>query len=607
MVRGEWFTISRYLLLAFLALGCATSAPTPRSAVPTIQTTVWRGEVTLTESVTFPRGSRLVLEPGTTVRFARVDEDGDGWGDVSLRVEGDLIAVGTPALPIRFTSASAPAEPGSWGELRVDFGSFDLTHTVIEGSTRGLHAHFSKGALRDSVLRWNVDGTRLGESQVVVEHNLLYGHHGKAYNARLCRNTVRKNRFHHNKNGIFLFEGDQGSVFEGNHLREHERPLRLGDFFTGALATRGNDWGATLPGPEELAPGQSVTAAPAPVSHAGPRGAPHWEERWQTQFQGFVDSAPVWADDGVYAAAWSGEVARLGFLDGTRQASATLPDVVDAGLAVAGAFAAAQAWDRGVYLLDRDTLAVRASFREAPSPADDHRQAAPLLHGETVYAATWAGAVHALRRTGETLSPRWTVRAAGPFRADLALADGLLLAPGGDGTLYAIEAQSGVVRWTYDAGAPLLSAATVDMRHAYLADRTGTLRALSLKDGTPVWELALPGPVWYAPPRLEGGVLYQGDDAGILTAVQAADGNVLWSRALGAGIRARPALLDGGGLAVPTLGGRLYLLDAASGAERDCWLLAAAAGASPASRGSVAVFGARDGTVRGLQAVDTAP
>ena len=44
--------------------------------------------------------------------IANVDEDGDGWGDVSLRVEGDLIARGTPGEPIRFTSASAPAEPG---------------------------------------------------------------------------------------------------------------------------------------------------------------------------------------------------------------------------------------------------------------------------------------------------------------------------------------------------------------------------------------------------------------------------------------------------------------------------------------------------------------
>ena len=169
------------LALALAVLGCA--APAQHVDVPDIETTVWRGTVELAESLTFPRGSRLVIEPGTTVRFATVDEDGDGWGDVALRVEGDLIAVGTPERPVRFTSQTSPAVPGSWGELRIDFGNFDLRYVVIEGSTRGLHAHFSRGTVRDSILRWNVDGTRLGESEVGLEHNLFYGHEGKAYNA----------------------------------------------------------------------------------------------------------------------------------------------------------------------------------------------------------------------------------------------------------------------------------------------------------------------------------------------------------------------------------------------------------------------------------------
>jgi outer membrane protein assembly factor BamB len=593
------------LTLAFLSgtiLGCA-SRPTPPQTVPAIETTVWRGEVHLTESVTFPRGSRLVLEPGTVVRFANVDEDGDGWGDVSLRVEGDLLARGTPQEPILFTTADTPPAAGSWGEVRVDFGAFEFRHAVIEGSTRGVHAHFSRGTIRDCVLRWNVDGTRLGDSEVAVEHNLLYGHQGKAYNARSCRNALRNNRFHHNRNAVFLFEADRGSVFEGNHFRDNRYSLRLGDFFTGQVTTRGNDWGDTPPAGVELAAGQAVDSQPAPVVGAGPRAWPHWDESWATRFGGFVDSAPIWTDEGIYVAAWDGEVARLGFLDGSRLDSASLPDTVDAALAIDGDRMAAQCWDRGVYLLERENLRVISSFQETPSPADDHRQAAPLFLDGTLFAATWAGNVHAFDPTGEMTVPVWTFGAQGPFRAALTAMAGLLLAPCSDGTLYALDPRTGRPRWTFEAGNPLLSAAASDGARAYLADRDGKLHAVELADGRGAWRLALPGQVWYAPPLLHDGILYQGDDTGTVTAVHADNGTVSWSRSLDGGVRARPAAFDGNLLAIPTLAGRYYLLDARTGAERDCWLIEEGAVASPAARGATAVFGGRDGVVRSLRVV----
>jgi len=68
--------------------------------VPERDITVWRGEVRIENDLTLPRGSRLVVEPGARIGFAFRDEDNDGWGDLALRVEGDLIARGTPEAPI---------------------------------------------------------------------------------------------------------------------------------------------------------------------------------------------------------------------------------------------------------------------------------------------------------------------------------------------------------------------------------------------------------------------------------------------------------------------------------------------------------------------------
>ncbi|GAB4283490.1 MAG: hypothetical protein Kow0092_38300 [Deferrisomatales bacterium] len=595
------------LVGAGAAVGAGCAPAPPRQLAPA--TTVWSGQVRVEQDVVLPRGSRLVVEPGTVVRFAFRDDDGDGWGDASLRVEGELWARGTPDAPVVFTSSEAPARPGGWGEIRIDFGRFELAHAVIEGSTRGLHAHFSEGAVRDSVFRRNVDGTRLGRSVVAVERCLFYGHPGKALNARRCRNRVRGNLFHHNRNGVFLFEADGGSTFEGNRFRANDHPLRLGDFFEGTVSTRGNDWGGPPPAgridPE--GEGAFVEASPAPVARAGPTAWPTWQPGWTTRMEGYVDAAPVVADDGVFVASWGGTVARLRARDGAVEASVRLPDAVDASPAVGAHRVAVQAWDRGIYLLDRETLEVLDLFREEPSPADDHRQAAPILVGDRLVAGTWAGRLRGFRVADRRLVPEWTVRAAGPFRAALRVQGEAVLAPCADGTLYAVDARKGTVAWRFDAGAPLLSAPAVWGGTLYLGDRAGRLHALDLATGRTLWSAPLGGPAWYAPAAAGGGRIFQGDDGGRLTALDPRNGAVLWSRPLGAGIRARPAWIPSpdalsapGAVAVPTLDGRLYLLDPRTGLERDCWLLGEGSQSSPARQGARIFLGDRSGAVHAL-------
>ncbi len=261
--------------LLVLVTGCAVSPP-----LPTEETVVWQGQVRVTDDVIIPRGTRLMIEPGTVVRFAFRDDDGDGWGDAVLRVQGTLVARGTAEAPVVFTSDAQPAQPGLWGGVRVDFGEIDLRYTVVEGSSRGLHVHFSRGRISDSVLRRNIDGTRLGQDVITVEHSLFYGHPGKGLNQRLSQNRVELNRFHHNRNGLFLFEGDRGSVFRGNAFRANDHPFRLGDFFTGTVQVEASDWGGSPPcevGSASDRPDAQLVEVPGEIGPAGPRQWPWWE------------------------------------------------------------------------------------------------------------------------------------------------------------------------------------------------------------------------------------------------------------------------------------------------------------------------------------------
>ncbi len=382
---------------------------------------VWRGEVTVARDVALPRGVRLVIEPGTVVRFRFRDDDGDGWGDASIRVQGDLIARGSADRPVRFVPEAPPSGPGRWGEIRVDFGSVDLRYAVIEGSTRGLHAHFTRGSVADCVIRDNVDGTRLGNSVISVTRSLFYGHPGKAYNAHRCRNTVRGNRFHHNRNGIFLFEADAGSVFEGNWFRANRAPFRLGDFFTGTVRPRGNDWGGTPPeGPRPDNPAAIVETAPGPVAASGPRGWPVWEPAWSADLGGAPAGPPLAAPEGVYAASRGGRVVLLSPADGTVLAEARVPGVARLALGP-GALAAVEP-DGTVHLLDRPGLRpLEGRGGAGPGPTPGGRGPVPL-DGGLLAEASPAGRLHLVDRRTGLVRDAWH------------LGEGLLLAPGRPGT-----------------------------------------------------------------------------------------------------------------------------------------------------------------------------
>jgi outer membrane protein assembly factor BamB len=598
-------------LLGLLLAGCAATqhavAPNVAEAAP--PDVIWSGTVELRESLHLPRGTRLIVEPGTTVRFANVDKDGDGWGDVSLLIEGgELVARGRPDAPILFTSEAPPATPGSWGEIRIDFGRVDLSHAIVEGSTRGLHIHFSSGSLADSIFRDNVDGTRIGESKIAVSRCLFANQSGKGFNSRASTNRVEGNWFRGNRNGVFLFEGDEASTFAGNRFTRNDTPFRLGDFYEGTVDASGNEWDRE---PSDFrAEGNDtakLVATPGPVGQAGPGAWPLLKTVWSLKMEGFVDADPVADESGIYAADWGGRLVRLGFLDGRVLAQTRLGDVIDAGLCFYSANGknrlAVMCWDRTVSLLDAETLAVLDRFEEEKSPSDDHRQAAPVYDGGRLYVGTWAGKMRAFDVSGDRLQPLWTFAAERGFRAPPLVLGGKLLAPCEDGKLYALDATSGKPVWTFDAGAPLVSALAVTGKTLFAGDRAGILHALDVRTGKPLWAAQPGAPLWHAPPLVWQSSVIQADDAGNLAAYNATDGKVLWKTKLHGPVRSRPTPVGQDFLAVAGLDGSVSLVRASDGSLSDRVKLEGALHTTPAVQGNRLYLGGRDGVFYALDII----
>jgi hypothetical protein len=224
--------------------GCAATSPPPAPAAG--GTWTWHGTRRIAEFVEIPAGVTLRLEPGTTLRFAFVDRDGDGVGDAGLHVLGRIEAAGTPGAPVVFTSAAADPQPGDWQGLVFDNSTGNLfTETRFEYAQHALHAHFSSARLERCRLERNIEGTRLGNSSFTVEHSLVRGNVSKGLNFFGCANAIRHNLITGNADGVFLFEADTRSVVEANNIVGNLRyDVRLGDFYRGGKRI-GENWFGT--------------------------------------------------------------------------------------------------------------------------------------------------------------------------------------------------------------------------------------------------------------------------------------------------------------------------------------------------------------------------
>jgi hypothetical protein len=132
--------------------------------------TTWEGEVLIDGTVMVAPAARLAMAPGTVVRFAFRDADGDGVGESELFVQGRLLAEGTREAPIVFTALDG-AGPGRWGAINLmgsDAEESRIAWALVESSFRGLHGHFSRFRAEHSIFRDNYRSIQFQESAVAI-------------------------------------------------------------------------------------------------------------------------------------------------------------------------------------------------------------------------------------------------------------------------------------------------------------------------------------------------------------------------------------------------------------------------------------------------------
>jgi outer membrane protein assembly factor BamB len=213
-------------------------------------------------------------------------------------------------------------------------------------------------------------------------------------------------------------------------------------------------------------------------------------------------------------------------------------------------------------LLHGDTVVTRSRPR---IPAGRSIPDVPMFQGNPQRTGDLPG-------PGPTSAPvvLWSFPTGGRISGAPAVVDDMLYIGSADGSLYAIDALTGVKRWAFVAGAGIASSPTVmgGMVYVSVGDTAAasSVIAVDAATGQERWRQSIEGPAVGAPLAVDGGV-YIGTNAGILYAFDATTGAERWRFKTGNAIWAAPSY-EGGAVFIASWDSHVYAVDATSGRER---------------------------------------
>jgi outer membrane protein assembly factor BamB len=150
-----------------------------------------------------------------------------------------------------------------------------------------------------------------------------------------------------------------------------------------------------------------------------------------------------------------------------------------------------------------------------------------------------------------------------------ALTDNAVYVPAYDGTLYALNPETGEVRWQFDTDGPLIGGVAASPDGVYFGSSDGKVYALNL-EGAAMWEKPFKtGEAVQSTPTLDGSTLYVTSLDGKLYALDPATGAERWSFETDAGVASQPVIGAATGLVyVGGFDSRLRAIDLQSHQQR---------------------------------------
>jgi outer membrane protein assembly factor BamB len=301
---------------------------------------------------------------------------------------------------------------------------------------------------------------------------------------------------------------------------------------------------------------------------------------WKFRTNGRVLSSPAVVGDAVYIASTDGSLYALNRADGTQRWKFDSKGPIASSPAVAGGVVIVSSVDGLIYGVDAATGASKWTF----ATKGERRFTAPGIHG-------------AIPRT-ERMPDPFDV-----FLSSPVIANGVVYIGSGDQNVYALDASTGALRWTFGTGDVVHASPAVANGVVYVGSWDRNLYAIDASTGRERWRYTTGNDTTIynqigiaSSAAVAGGLVFVGGRDGHFHVVDAATGQLKWKHNnRGGWTIASPAVKDGIVYFPTSDGTRFKALEASTGNVKFDLQNKAVSFSSPALAGDVAFYGTSDG------------
>ena len=185
----------------------------------------------------------------------------------------------------------------------------------------------------------------------------------------------------------------------------------------------------------------------------------------------------------------------------------------------------------------------------------------PLIIDGTIYFGSWDGKMYAL--DAETHQVKWTFQTGDQVKDAAAYWKGAIYFGSYDGKVYALDAHTGKERWSASGVANFYASPAVAYGRVFIGNTDGRVYAFGAKSGDLLWARATGGYV-YSSAAVWERTIFAGSYDGRFYGLDAATGDVKWRFDSKGPISGSPVVLDGV-VYFSTLKSRTFGLDARNG------------------------------------------
>ena len=340
--------------------------------------------------------------------------------------------------------------------------------------------------------------------------------------------------------------------------------------------------------------------------------------QWRVATDGDIISSPVISDQTVYVGSGDGRLYALNLMTGEQQWAFSADSAIPSSPAV-GAGRVYFGTRQGIYYAVDAKGALQWKFKTGPDCAlawghesGDYYVSSPTYVAGVVVFGAGDGQVYAV--DAKTGKERWRTRTEGRVRSTPAVSEGRVYVGSMDGRIYCFDLASGRVVWSFETEGVKLNSAefgfdrrTIQASPAvsggtvFIGSRDGSLYALDTQSGKLRWRVSHKTSWIITSPAVADGKVYIGSsDSAFVQALDANTGEEIWQQKIGTVIWSSLAV-SGNALYFGDRAGRFLAIDRSNGHPLWTFRTSGPVFSSPTVSGDLVIFGSGDGGVYALR------